>query len=69
MGSKGITANIVIPVLDIGGRLCHVNGDQYTLTAYQGFDVLYVVTTANRVQAKETFFAPYEKIEVVGFPA
>jgi len=69
LAAKSITANLVIPVLDIGGILCHVNGDQYTLAAYHGFDVLYVVTTADRVAVKEEFFAPYKKIQVVGFSA
>ena len=69
LASKGVTASVVIPVLDIGGMLCHVNGDQFTLAAYHGFDVLYVATTSNRVEDKKGFFAPYEKIQVVGFSA
>ena len=69
LASKGVTASVVIPVLDIGGMLCHVNGDQFTLAAYHGFDVLYVATTADRVTVKEEFFGPYEKITVVGFSA
>jgi len=63
----GVYVNVIIPVLDIGTVLCHVNGDQFVLTAYHGFDVLYVVTTADRVEGKRESFAPYEKIQVVGF--
>ena len=64
----GVHVSVVIPVLDIGTVLCHVNGDQFVLTAYHGFDVLYIVTTPDRVEGKSKSFAPYPKIQVVGFP-
>jgi acetylglutamate kinase len=63
--SQGIQAVVIIPVLEIGSVLCHVNGDQYTLAAYHGFDELYVVTTNDRVDPKKEFFAPYPKIQVI----
>jgi acetylglutamate kinase len=62
-----IHASVVIPTIDVGTVFCHVNGDQYTLAAYHGFDVLYVVTTTDRVQKKEEQFSPYAKIHVIGF--
>lgn len=62
-----IPAVVVVPVLDIGGVLCHVNGDTYLLAAYLGYDELYVVTTSDRVKQKEQAFAPYPKITVRGF--
>jgi hypothetical protein len=59
--------SVVIPVVEIGTVLCHVNGDQYLLTAYNGFDILYVVTTLDRLEKKKEQFAPYPKIQAIGF--
>lgn len=67
LAAIGVQVSVVIPVLDIGTVLCHVNGDQLVLTAYHGFDILYVVTTFDRVEQKKESFAPYDKIQVVGF--
>lgn len=66
---KNITASVVIPVLDIGTVLCHVNGDIFILTAYNGYDKVYVVTTNSRVKKKKEDFSQYPKIEVIGFPS
>lgn len=63
----GVHANVIIPVMEVGTVLCHVNGDQFALTAYHGFDVLYIVTTNDRLEKKKSFFSPYKKIQVVGF--
>ncbi len=63
----GACVGAVIPALDIGTVLCHVNGDQFLLTAYHGFDILYAVTTPQRIPQKKKLFAPYPKIKVVGF--
>ena len=63
----GIHVNVVISVMEVGNVLCHVNGDQFVLTAYHGFDILYVITTKGRVKKKKSFFAPYKKIHVKGF--
>lgn len=65
---RGVYASIVIPVLDIGTVLCHINGDQFVLAAYHGFDSIFVVTTTERVVEKAKLFASYPKIAVVGFP-
>ena len=67
LADMGVQANVVIPVMEIGTVLCHVNGDQFVLAAYHGFDVLYVVTTKEREKEKSEFFAPYKKIKVVTF--
>ena len=64
----GCQASVVIPVLDIASVLCHVNGDQFVLTVYHGFDVLYVVTKNDRVEKKKDFFSPYPKVQVRGIP-
>jgi acetylglutamate kinase len=63
----GIKAKVVIPVLDISGVLCHLNGDQFVLSAYLGFDILYVITAEERVNKKRELFASYPKVKVVGF--
>ena len=67
LAAIGVQASVVIPVLDIGTVLCHVNGDQFVLADYHGFDIIYVVTTLGRTEEKEQLFAPYQKIRIVGF--
>lgn len=67
LADLGVHASVVIPVIEIGTILCHVNGDQFILAVYHGFDVLYVVTTKDRVEKKKSFFSPYKKIQVIGF--
>ncbi len=67
LDAMGVRVNVVIPVLNIGTVPCHINGDQFALAAYHGFDVLYIVTAKDRIAEKEKFFAPYPKIHVVGF--
>lgn len=62
-----IKAKVVIPVLDVSSVLCHLNGDQFVLSAYLGFDDLYVITTKGRFAEKKKKFASYPKIQVVGF--
>jgi hypothetical protein len=62
-----INCKIIAPIIEIGGRRCHINGDQIILAAYLGYDKLFVLTTADRVEKKESEFAPYPKIKVVGF--
>jgi len=64
----GINSFVEIPVLNIGGVLCHINGDQFLLTAYNGFDVIYVMTTKERADDKRRLFAPYPKIKVIESP-
>lgn len=68
LAEEGIPAIVVIPVLEIGNVLCHVNADQFVLTAYLGYDAVYVVTLPEREAKKRKDFAPYPKITVVSFP-
>jgi hypothetical protein len=65
----GVKAKVIIPVLEIGGVLCHLNGDQFVLSVYHGFDILYVITTKERLAKKKELFTPYPKVKVVGFEA
>ncbi len=63
-----ISATVIIPVLDIGSVLCHVNGDTFIQTAYLGYDKLFVLTLESRKTVKLEQFAGFNKVEVVGFP-
>jgi hypothetical protein len=67
LDDNGINAVTIIPTLNIGSILCHVNGDVYALAAYHGFDVIYVVTINIRRKEKAEKFKQYPKIEVVSF--
>jgi len=76
---KGIAAQVIIPVVEIGGVLCHINGDIMMLAVYLGYDKLFLLTTKDRVEKKklwilqvaEVFEAiekgELDKIEIVGF--
>src|SRR3989344_4712810 len=52
----GVSASVVIPVIEIGSVLCHVNGDHFAISVYHGFDILYIVTTNDRLEKKKEFF-------------
>jgi len=65
--NDNIPAEVVIPVIMCGSVLCHVNGDQYVYSVYNGFDVIYVATKASRVAKKKEQFKDYPKIKVIGF--
>lgn len=67
--TKNIKATVVIPVLDIGSVLCHVNGDIYTKATYLGFDKIYILTLSDRIEKKKKEFNKFPKIEIVGFPS
>lgn len=67
LAESNIPAVVVLPVLEIGSVLCHVNGDVFVLTAYNGFDRIFVVTLADRRQKKQEEFSKYPKIEVISF--
>ena len=65
--SQGIHARVFIPVLEIGGVLCHVNGDQMVRTAYLGYDELVVITTPDRLEKKQMEFKDLPKVLVYAF--
>lgn len=62
---RNAIAEVVIPVITMAGHTCHVDGDLMVLNAYWGFDELYVVTTRDRVEAKEKLFADLTKVMVI----
>lgn len=68
LAKKKIVATVIIPVLDLGSVLCHVNGDQMIKTAYLGYDQLFIVTTPERHQQKEADFSELPKIQILSFP-
>lgn len=76
LDEKGINARVIIPVEEIGGVLCHVNGDVLMLAAYLGFDKLFLLTLTERVERKKEWLqkvgkalgeAELCKIEILGF--
>ncbi len=68
LAARGIVATVIIPVLDIGSVLCHINGDVFVLTAYIGFDKIFILTLSERVAEKQKELEKYPKIQVIGFP-
>lgn len=82
LARENIAAVVMIPVLDIGSVLCHVNGDVFVLTAYLGYDKLFILTLQSRVPDKygqlKNIWTAFDgakhkqdlppKIRVVGFP-
>jgi len=62
-----ISAEVVIPVITSGSVLCHVNGDQYVFSVYNGFEKIYIATLESRVEDKKEQFKKYPKIEIIGF--
>ena len=78
LAREKIPAIVLIPVLDLGSVLCHVNGDVFVLTAYLGFSRLFILTFNDRVEQKSVQFRRLwvafggaeipPKIEIVGFP-
>jgi hypothetical protein len=79
LDAAGVHARVIIPVEDIGGVLCHVNGDVLLLAAYLGFDKLFILTAESQVETKKLWLkdvvkvfeaiekGDLDKIEVVGF--
>lgn len=68
LAKNKISATVIVPVLDIGSVLCHINGDVFVRAAYLGFDKLFVFTFSDRADAKKKDFKNLPKIEVIGFP-
>jgi acetylglutamate kinase len=68
LAKNKINATVIIPILDIGSVLCHINGDVFIQTAYLGFDKLFILTYADRFETKKKEFENLPKIKVIGFP-
>ena len=59
---KGINATVFIPVIEIGDKILHMNGDSYALALYPSFDKIYIVTLKGRIKS---FPKNLDKLEVV----
>ena len=59
---KGIRADVLIPVIEIGENIYHINGDSYAMALYPNFDKIFVVTLKRRIKS---FPREFEKIEIV----
>lgn len=64
--TRGINVVVVIPVIEIGTVLCHINGDDFLKLGYNSFDALYCFTRLEKIQDKENVFREYPKIRVIG---
>lgn len=79
LDEKEINARVIIPVEEIGGVLCHINGDIMMLASYLGYDKLFILTTKDRVEKKQLWLkqvgevftviekGTLDKVEVIGF--
>ncbi len=67
LSEEGIAATVIVPFMDIASVLCPINGDIFVLTAYLGFDNLYIFTLKEREKKKRKEFEKYPKVKVVGF--
>jgi len=69
--------SVIKPVMDIGGVLCHQNGDLYVLNAYLSYDIIYVLTLDKRKSEKEKYYerlgqalgGRLDKIHILGVPS
>lgn len=64
--SEGVLIDTVLPIFNLAGNFCHVDGDLMVYAAYWGFDALYAITTLERVGAKQKLFAELPKIHIIG---
>lgn len=62
---RDVIADVVLPVINLAGEECHVDGDLMISNAYWGFDALYVVTTPDRKEAKQKIFEDMPKVTVI----
>ena len=62
----GTGASVIIPIIELGSVLCHINGDMYVKAGYLGFGEIYVFTLKDRVGDKEKIFNDFLKVKVIG---
>lgn len=60
--NAGIKAAVSIPVLEIEGYVCHIDGDILATALYPNFDKIFIVTLRGR---EKSFPKEFTKIEVV----
>lgn len=59
---KGLKVTVLAPSMNLGDKICHLNGDKYLVALYPNFDKIYVVTLEGRTKA---FPEELNRIEVV----
>jgi len=59
----------IMPVIEKGPVICHINGDELVRTMYNGFDELHVFTRRDRVEKKRIEFHGLPKVKVIGIEA
>jgi len=47
---KHIIATVLIPVIKITNKICHINGDSYAIALYPNFDKIYIITLKERTK-------------------
>ena len=57
--------HVISPFQDFGGILCNVNGDDFVKALCTEFDETYVLTRADRKEAKEELFKGFP-VHVIG---
>lgn len=67
LAKEGIVATVIVPFMDVASVLCPINGDIFVMTAYLGFDSLYIFTLKERAKQKIREFKKYPKIKVIRF--
>ena len=60
---RRIKAIVFIPVIEVGGWIFHINGDELALALYPNFDKIFIVT----IKTKAKSFPNLSKIKVVHF--
>lgn len=61
---KGVV--VVSPILYAGSVLCPINGDDLVKAYELGFDEIYVLTIAERVEKKKIAFSDFPKVTIIG---
>lgn len=68
LAARGIHVAVIVPVLDIGTVLCHVNGDVMALLACNGYEEVFILTLKSREENKRQKMRRLStKINVIGF--
>ena len=63
--ARNVFSEVLLPIITLHGVKCHLDGDLMVLNAYWGFDELYVVTTSDRIAAKQELFVDLPKVMVI----
>lgn len=62
----GTGAYVITPMLEVATVLCHINADALVKACYLGFKEIYVFTLQNRISDKQSAFAGYPRVQIIG---